>query len=340
MPDHTFKPAAILLLCICCLFSSLPAAAQGWPAGSSAWVSVDVGIAGKNCLRAITYYRYGYADTYYEEHHRSVENGPVYNAGFTYAGASLAYGITKRLTIEFGTGYFFNKSQNGHFPFDDSIVYFRNRGSGLSNGVLIFKCGDWIKPSKQIELTSGFGLRFPFSAQPQMSGGVRLSRDVQTSTNAFGFSEMLFFSKGFQSVTLRLFSINRYDYNFADKTGYTYGNLLMNSIFISKNITKYFSCIIQIRNEWKTYDKDASTPIKTGGNKVSDSGFDLVTVSPQLFYSIAGKWNLSFTGDIPVYKYYNGRQLTPKYSIALSLAREFSLGNKQPVVHPGKIKYP
>ena len=338
MPNHIIKPATILLICICGLFSSLPAAAQGWAAGSPAWVSVDVGIAGKNCLRAITYYRYSYADTYYEEHRRSTENGPVYNAGFNYAGASVAYGVTKRLTVEFGTGYFFDKSQNGHFPFDDSTVYFRNLGSGLSNGALIVKYGDWIKPLQQIELTSGFGLRFPFSAQPQMSDGVRLSRDVQTSSNAFGFSEMLFFSKGFQSVTLRLFSINRYDYNFADKTGYTYGNLLMNSIFVSKNITKYFSCIIQIRNEWKTNDKDASTLNKTGGNKVSDSGFDLVTVSPQLSYSIAGKWNLSLTGDIPVYKYYNGRQMTPKYSIALSLTREFSLGNKLPVVQPDKIK--
>ena len=34
--------------------------------------------------------------------------------------------------------------------------------------------------------------------------------------------------------------------------------------------------------------------------------------------SIAGKWNLTALYDIPLYKYYNGKQMTPKYSFASS----------------------
>ena len=49
-------------------------------------------------------------------------------------------------------------------------------------------------------------------------------------------------------------------------------------------------------------------------------------VSPQLNYAIASKWNLSLMTDIPVFKNYNGKQLTPAYSVAIGLTRDFDLG--------------
>jgi hypothetical protein len=150
---------------------------------------------------------------------------------------------------------------------------------------------------------------------------VQLNRDVQPSTNAFAASGMLFLNKGFPSITLRLFSINRYDYNFEGNDGYKYGNILLNSLFVSKKIVKYFFGILQMRSEWKTNDQD-------NGEKVVNSGFVLLTVSPTLSYSIAGKWNLTMLCDIPVYKNYYGTQMTPKYSFAVSLSRDFNLARK------------
>ena len=244
---------------------------------------------------------------------------------------ALAYGITRRLTVELEAGYYFDKTQV--FKHID----FQTHGYGLSNGTLTFKYGDYINPVKQVEITSGLGFRFPFTTNPQVVDGVQLNRDVQPSTNAFGISEIIFFNKGFQQITLRLFSINRYDYNFQDKNRYKYGNILLNSIFVSKKIVKYFFGIIQVRNEWKTNDQDMANLNENGGNKVIDSGYDLVTVSPQLSYSIAGKWNLTVLCDLPVYKYYNGKQMTPKYSFAISMTRDFNLGSKSPRVQPVKI---
>jgi hypothetical protein len=300
--------------------------------------SVYVGVLGKNYLRAISYYRHGYSDTYYEEDHSTQDNLALYNSRFNFAGIAFAYGVTKRLTMEIDAGYYFDKTQNGHYhdPTLDSTINYQTRGYGLSNGTLTFKYGTIIRPIQQIELTTGFGIRFPFSTNPQIVDGMQLNRDVQPSTNAFGVSEMLFFNKGFPSITLRLFSINRYDYNFEDKNSYKYGNILLNSIFISKKIAKYFFGILQIRNEWKTNDKDYTN--NKVDHKVTDSGFDLVTISPQLSYSIVGKWNLTASYDIPLYKYYNGKQMTPAYSIALSLTRDFNLGKKQPQIQPELIK--
>jgi hypothetical protein len=51
-----------------------------------------------------------------------------------------------------------------------------------------------------------------------------------------------------------------------------------------------------------------------------------------------GKWNFTVSYDIPVYKYYNGKQMTPKYSFAVSLTRDFNLGKKAPVIRPEIIK--
>jgi len=62
----------------------------------------------------------------------------------------------------------------------------------------------------------------------------------------------------------------------------------------------------------------------------------LLTASPTLSYSIAGKWNITALCDIPFYKNYNGTQMTPKYSFALSLSRDFNLARKPKAT--GEIK--
>jgi hypothetical protein len=340
LSGHKTRPVLFLVVGTFFLFSTFSSLAQCCSTGSPVGASVYVGVLGKNYLRGITYYRHSYSDTYYENDHKSTENNQLYNSSFNFAGVAVAYGVTKRLTIELDAGYYFDKTQNGHY-FDktqNATVDYQIKGYGFSNGTLTFKYGTIIKPVQQIELTTGLAVRFPFSLNPQVVDGVQLNRDVQPSTNAFGISEMLFFNKGFPAITLRLFSINRYEYNFPDKKDYKYGNTLLNSIFVSKKIVKYFFGILQLRSEWKTNDKDFAHTNTEGGDEVINSGFFLVTVSPQLSYSIIGKWNLTVSYDIPVYKYYYGKQMTPAYSFAVSLTRDFNLGKKQPVLKPEIIK--
>ncbi len=275
----------------------------------------------------VGYYRYNYSDTYFKGSDKTNENTALKYAAYNFSGIAFGYGITKRLTLEADFGYFFNKTQQSKDIrlSDSTLLNYKIKGYGLSNGGITVKYGIFVKPAKQVEITLGAGFRYPFSTNPQMVDGVELNRDVQPSTNAFAASGMLFFNKGFPSITLRLFSINRFDYNFEGKDGYKYGNILLNSVFVSKKIVKYFFGILQIRNEWKTNDLD-------NRNKVVNSGFVLLTLSPTLSYSIAGKWNLTALCDIPVYKYYNGKQMTPKYSVALSLSRDIDLGRKPKTV--------
>ena len=301
--------------------------------------SVYVGVLGKNYLRGITYYRHSYSDTYYEGSHQTNENVDLANSSYNFAGIAIAYGLTKRLTIETDAGYYFDKTQNHLNP-----LVPQTKGYGMSNGSVTLKYGALIKPASQVEVTAGAGFRYPFTTHPQYIDGTQVSRDLQPSTNAFGASAMLFLNKGFPSITLRIFSISRYDYNFRSKsdyfqhTDYKYGNILLNSVFVTKKIMKYFFAILQFRYEWKTNDKDFASIGYEKDYKVVNSGFNLITVSPQLSYSIIGKWNLTVLCDIPVYKFYNGKQMTPKYSFAVSLTRDFNLGKKQTRIQPEVIK--
>jgi hypothetical protein len=322
-----FRSAGILLLSLLLLFSPRIIKSQCCSTGSPVGASVYVGVLGKNYLRLTTFYRHSNSDKYFEGDSPS-ENIPLQSANYNFAGITLGYGLTRRLTAEIDFGYFLNKTQ---VYLDNNVFHgMKQTGFGLSNGGFNLKYGLFIKPVNQIELTAGAGFRYPFTTNPQMVDFVQLNRDIQPSTNAFSVNGMLFFSLGFPAITLRLFTINRYDYNFADKVNYRYGNILLNSIFVSKKIVKYFFAIVQIRNESKTRDTYK-------GNNQVNTGYDILFVSPQLSYSIVGKWNVTVVCDLPLYKFYKDRQLTPAYAYAISFTRDFNLGWKAPKTEPATV---
>ena len=307
----------IALLFTGLLFISEFSYSQCCSSGSPVGATVYVGVLAKNNLRFIAYYRNSYSNTYYQGSSKTEDNVPLKFSYYNFTGLSFSYGITKRLTAEVDFGYFLNKTQE--FKYID----FKETGYGFTDGGVGLKYAIFIKPSRQIELTAGAGFRYPFKTKPQELDGVQLARDVQPSTNAFALNAMLFFNKGWPSVGIRLFTFNRFEYNFADKLHYQYGSVLLNSVFFSKKIIPYFFAILQVRGEWKSHDNDAGVIRENSGNY-------LLIVSPQLSYSIAGKWNVSVLYDIPVYKDYYGKQLTPKYSFAVSVSHDFDLNRKKP----------
>jgi hypothetical protein len=144
-----------------------------------------------------------------------------------------------------------------------------------------------------------------------------LQLDARPSTNAFGFSSTLLLSKEFAHLTLRTFILNRFEYNGFNINEYQSGKLFITSVFVSKKIAKRFFSIVQLRNE--IHGKDIQD-----GVEETNTGYHLMVVTPQLSYSIAGLWNVSLLYDVPVYKNYQGKQLTPQYSYAVSLSRDFS----------------
>jgi hypothetical protein len=282
--------------------------------GSPVGASTHVGLLNKNAIRVITFYRHSFSEEYYEGKKPSTDEIDMSdNAYYDFGGLTLEYGLTHKFTLQADAGYFFNKIVNFHKP-----ALTDHNGQGMSNGTLLLKYGLYIDPVKLIEITIGAGLKYPFTRTPATApNGSQLQLDARPSTNAFGFSSTLLLSKEFAPLTLRTFILNRFEYNGFNINDYQSGKLFTTSVFVSKKIAKRFFGIVQLRNE--IHGKDIQD-----GVEETNTGYHLMVVTPQLSYSIAGLWNVSLLYDIPVYKNYQGKQLTPQYSYAVSLSRDFS----------------
>jgi len=290
--------------------------AQCCSSGSPAGASTFVGLLNKKDIRVIAFYRSSFSNTYYKGATKVTDYNILKNSSFNYSGLTIGYGISKRFTAEYEMGYFISKIQR----YDLKPEYVL-KGFGLSNGSVSIKYGAYVKPAKNIELTIGAGLKFPFRMEQQYVDNVLLPRDIQPSTGAFGLTTQLFFNKGFPDITLRIFTLNKFEINGTNRDDCKYGNLFMNSIFVSKKIAMNFFGVVQFRSENRQKD------IEDGATK-DNTGNEIIFISPQLSYSIAGQWHLAAMTDIPVYKNYIGKQLTPKYSFAVSLTRDFNCCKK------------
>ena len=299
---------------IIALFLNGKADAQCCSTGSPVGASTYVGVLNKNAIRVITFYRHSFSDVYYEGTNPSKDEIDMSdNAFYDFGGLTLEYGLTHKLTLQADAGYFFNKVVNFH---NDALTDLNGRG--MSNGLVLLKYGLYVDPVKLVEITAGAGMKYPFSRQPLTTpSGAPYQLDARPSTNAFGFVGTLLLSKEFAPITLRTFLLSRFEYNGFNVNDYQTGKLFSNSLFFSKKIAKRFFGIVQLRGE--IHGKD----VQDGAEEVN-TGYHLLVLSPQLSYSIAGLWNLSVLYDVPVYKNYQGKQLTPQYAYAVSLTRDFS----------------
>ena len=311
---HTLSRLRFAVLVSALLILVKPVYPQCCSTGSPVGASTHVGLLNKNAIRVITFYRHSFSEEYYEGKKPSTDEIDMSdNAYYDFGGLTLEYGLTHKFTLQADAGYFFNKIVNFHKP-----ALTDHNGQGMSNGTLLLKYGLYIDPVKLIEITIGAGLKYPFTRTPATApNGSQLQLDARPSTNAFGFSSTLLLSKEFAPLTLRTFILNRFEYNGFNINDYQSGKLFTTSVFVSKKIAKRFFGIVQLRNE--IHGKDIQD-----GVEETNTGYHLMVVTPQLSYSIAGLWNVSLLYDIPVYKNYQGKQLTPQYSYAVSLSRDFS----------------
>lgn len=294
-------------------------------AGSPVGASIYIGILEKSSLRVNSFYRHSQNVYYFEGTEKLPDYGNFKFTRFDYASLSVGYGLLKRLSLEFETGYFLDKTR------EMKNIDYTQIGRGFSNGNFTFKYCPYKSIPKEIEITIGGGLKFPFSDEISNDinhPNVVLSYDLQPSTHSYGASFNFFATKNYPSHSRRFFTNNRFEYNFVNPQSYQYGWILSNSLFVSNKLFKNCFAVIEARSEYRGVDKIIDDNNET--LELTDrTGGHLVIISPRILYSIASKWNLSLLYDIPVYRYYNGKQMALDYSFALSLSRDFSLKKKE-----------
>jgi hypothetical protein len=110
--------------------------------------------------------------------------------------------------------------------------------------------------------------------------------------------------------------------NTSSNKGYQFGKTLSSSLFLTKMIVKNLTAIVQLRHEYRTYDKKLGIIEK-------NTGGILYIISPSINYTFLKTWNISIAYDMPIYRSYNGKQFANKYSISASLSKQFNLKKKE-----------
>lgn len=304
------------IFCLPCELFSQCFSSPGNPIGGTA----NMGTLKKKLLRVTSFYRYSYADKYFEGNKPSDYNF-YKNAYYNYIGCLIGYGLTDKFTLETESGYFINKTIN----FDKSypLAEYSKQGNGLSNAVISAKYNIYKNVAKRFGFSASLGAKIPYSTKIPIINGVPQPIDVRPSTGSFGIIAQSYLVKESPLRGLRYFLINRVETNFTNPEEYKFGNTYYTSIFISKHLwfpwTKgegIWTAIIQLRNETRGKNKQSN-------ELVNGTGSYIFFISPQINITIKKMWNLSVMTDFPIYQYYNEIQLASKYAFTVNLTRDF-----------------
>ena len=271
----------------------------------------------KNSLRVITFYKFGQGNRYYSGTEIS-DFDLVDRAFYNYWSTTLGYGVSRKLTLELESCYFFNKTQI--YNLDPE---YRLRGSGLSNMVLMAKHSLYSNPFKRIYLTGAAGAKIPFSRDTKWVNNVELPVELQPTMGAYGMVLNLAFVKENSGNGMRYFFISRAEFNGTNKKEYKLGNSWYNSIYLSKHLMSPkikgdWTAILQLRNEIRQQDV-IGTEIK------KSSGSNLLFIAPQLNYVYKEQWYISAMIDIPVFQDFNGTQLGAGFGYTIVFSRTFRM---------------
>ncbi len=261
--------------------------------------TTNTGITTKGNLDALAFYKYSFGSEYYRNDSKA-ELGNVASFRSQYLGLYLNYGVFDELSIDAELGYFVEKTQD--------FQLYELTGKGFSHINLNSKYKIFSDKENEIELTAGAGVKLPFNLQK-----LNLPIHIQPSQNSYGIISYLFFHKGYFLDDVHLFFVNRNEYLFENRDGFQYGTAFVSSVFGSYQFIDDMNFVFELRNEIK--EKDLYLGIEN-----LDSGYLSLIAAPQISYRI-DSYLLSFMFEMPLYKYYNGYQLTNDYNFGFFISK-------------------
>lgn len=265
--------------------------------------SSNSGILSKNNFKTSLFFVNSFGDEYFKGD-KKLDSGVIKSFNTSYLGLQFEYGLFDRFTLETQIGYYVDKYQD--------FGAYTKHGNGFSNITIIGKYNLYKSRTYQVEWTLGAGVSIPLDR-----GDKSLPQHLRASSGASSVSMISYLHKGYKKNQLNFILLNKYDYNFENSDLYLYGNNFTNSFYISKGIVDKLSAVIGLRTDYRAKDK-------YDGYYNYDSGWFQFNVSPQINYSLYNI-NIGIYYDIPLYKYYNGTQLTNKGSIGLSISKDYDL---------------
>ena len=309
---------SIRILVFSCFLLPIGIYAQCCSPGNPIGGTSALGINDEQSWRIFLNYRYGYAGRYFEGNKPSTTQF-IQDGQFNHMGGAVAYGLSKKLTLEAEFGYFINKTQR----YVEGIIPSVQRGSGLTDLNLLLKFNLGRNELQEWEVSTALGGKIPLGNNRQTDQGITLPRDLQPTTGAFDFIHSLFLYKGFLSRKFRTFLFTRTEIKGRSLDQYRYGHFFATSLFASYSAGLKWVFIGQIRGELRGRDQRAASgggiPLPGGREKVISTGSQKLFFVPQISYSLSQALQLSTLVELPIYQYYNDKQLSSTLAIMLSL---------------------
>jgi len=284
--------------------------AQCCSAGNPFFYGEQANIGHKQ-LQVIAGYKYSLSDQYYHNDSK-VEIDFIYKAWFNYLNLQLIYGLTPRISIQTDIGYFTNRTEQYKKEDWESITGYGIGDAGLTVRYLAYKSF-----TRKLSIIPSLGVKFPVGIFDQEVSNVKLPITVQPSSGSFKYLLNLYISKTFKNPKYNLVFFGSAEFpqlidseNFYYKFGNMYLFSLVGSYYFSDKLT--FG--LEVRNE------NRRKATRENDQIVESSGFNIVYAVPHISYAFAKKWFIAVNADIPVYKYYNGIQLSNKFAISARLS--------------------
>jgi hypothetical protein len=261
-------------------------------------------------LTASLTYRYSHSGKYYSEDSPFTELPFQEIAYSNYTELQVGYGITNWLTAMTDLGYFFNKTLTT--PGIDSYT-----GNGLGDLGLYAKFNAFSSSKLKITVSPTIGVKFPVGVFDQEVDNVQLPISVQPSAGSYRYLLNLFISKGFGKISLAGFASYEYSQLIqSENFYYKYGDQWIAALYFNYRPWKRITIDLQVRNEYRSKSTRENKEI------VEASGYDVVFFTPQLSYAFKHDWYVSAYADIPIYKYYNGIQMSFGYALSFRVTKK------------------
>lgn len=274
----------------------------------------------KKNLQLVAGYKFGTSSQYYSGS-KPIDIEFVNKAWYNYLTLQFIYGLTGRITLQADLGYFMNKTE----------TYLKegwetSNGFGLGDANFIFKYLAYNNFKKHIQIVPAIGITFPIGVFDQEVNHVKLPITVQPSSGSFKYQISLFTSKGTNNGKFYFTLFGMYEYaqlinskNFY----YKYGNQYLFSFLSSYKIGRKFSVALEARSENRVRS------LRNDDQVVESSGFNIVYLVPHLSWAFYNNWFLALNADLPIYKYYNGIQLSNTYSVSIRLSYMINFGKQE-----------
>ena len=256
-------------------------------------------------------YRYSHSSQYYSEDSRFNDLPFDQTQYSNYSEIQIGYGVTDWFTVIADLGYFFNKTlaTSGQEPF---------KGYGLGDAGLYLKFSAYNNPEARFSVSPSIGVKFPVGVFDQEVDNVKLPITVQPSSGSFKYTGNVFISKGIGSK-MAIAAFASYEYSQlinSDNFYYKYGDQWVAALYFNYQIWKRLSLDIQFRNEYRAKSYRENEEI------VEATGYDVIFLTPQITFSFKHNWYLSAYSDIPIYKYYNGLQMSFGYAVSARITKK------------------